>query len=101
MDSESDLSIFKAFEDRPNIKNTKNKNIGSAFTFEITYPDVVMKIIINLNITKNSEMYDIPTKVVKINKVIFAIFITELFNYCITSKFPYELEHLFYIHPQK
>ena len=68
-------------------------SIGSAFTFEITYPDVVMKIIINVSIGKRCQMYEIPTKVVNMNKVIFANFITDHFNYCITcDEFPYELK---------
>ena len=38
--------------------------------------------------------YDIPTKVIKINKGIFANFITNYFNYCIANgEFPDELKY--------
>lgn len=60
--SESGLSIFKAFENQPIFKIVKNKNYDSTFTFEVIYPDVVLKIIEkywNLNIAKSCQMYDI------------------------------------------
>ena len=52
-----------------------------------------MKIVINVSFGKRCQMYEIPTKVVNMNKVIFANFITDHFNYCITcDEFPYELK---------
>ena len=53
-----------------------------------------MKVINNLNVAKSCQMNDIPTKVIKINKDIFANFITDHFNYCIAyGDFPNELEN--------
>ena len=48
-----------------------------AFSFENTYTDVVIKVINNLNVVKSCQMNDIPTKVIKMNKDMFANFITE------------------------
>ena len=64
-------------------------------SFESTYTDVVMKVINTLNVAKTCQVNDIPTKVIKINKVIFANFITNHFNYCIANgEFPDELKHV-------
>ena len=53
-----------------------------------------MKVINNLNVAKTCQVNDIPTKVIKINKDIFANFITDHFNYCIANgEFPDELKH--------
>ena len=41
-----------------------------------------MKVIINLNVAKTCQINDIPTKVIKMNKDVFANFITDHFNYC-------------------
>ena len=54
-----------------------------------------MKVIINLNAAKSCEINDIPTKVNKMNKDIFAKFIMDHFNYCIAyGGFPDELKHV-------
>ena len=67
---------------------------NSAFSFENTYTDVVTEIINNLNVVKRCQMNDIPTKVIKMNKDIFANFITDYFNYCIAyGEFPDQLKH--------
>ena len=53
-----------------------------------------MKVINNLNVAKTCQVNDIPTKIIKMNKDIFANFITDHFNYCIAyGKFPDELKH--------
>ena len=53
-----------------------------------------MKVINNLNIAKTCQVNDIPTKVIKTNKDIFANFITDHFNYCIANgEFPDGLKH--------
>ena len=94
MDSDSVLSVLNAFENHPSIKNIKSKKFNSTFSFENTYTDVVMKVINNLNVAKSCQINDIPTKVIKINKDIFANFITDHFNYCIAyEEFPDELKH--------
>ena len=94
MDSDSVLSVLNAFENHLSIKNSKSKKFNSTFYFENTYTDVVMKVINNVNVAKSSQINDIPTKVIKMNKDIFANFITDHFNYCIAyGEFPDELKH--------
>ena len=94
MDSGSILSVFNAFKKHQSIKNIKSKKLNSTFSFENIYTDVVMKMINNLNVAKTCQVNDIPTKVIKINKDIFANFITDHFNYCIANReFPDELKH--------
>ena len=83
MDSDSVLSVLKAFENHPSIKNIKSKKFNSTFSFENTYTDVVMKVINNLNVAKSFQINDIPTNIIKMNKDIFANFIRDHFNYCI------------------
>ena len=94
MDSDSVLSVLNAFENHPSIKNIKSKKFNSTFSFENTYADVVMKVINNLNVAKNCQINDIPTKVIKMNKDSFANLITDHFNYYIAyGEFPDELKH--------
>ena len=77
----------------PSIKNIKSKKFNSTFSFEDTYTDVVMKVISNLNVAKSCQINDIPTKVIKMNKNIFANFIMDHFSYCIAyGEFPDELK---------
>ena len=53
-----------------------------------------MKVINNLNVAKTCQANDIPTKIIKINKDIFANFITDHSNYCIANgEFPDELKN--------
>ena len=65
MDSDSVLSVLKAFENHPSIKNIKSKKYNSTFCFEKIYTDVVMKAINNFNVPKSCQMNDIPAKVSK------------------------------------
>ena len=88
MDSDSVLFILNAFKNYPGIKNIKSKKFNSTFSFENTYTNVVMKVI-----KKSCQINDIPTKVVKMDKDIFANFITDHFSYCIAyGEFPDELK---------
>ena len=94
MDSDSVLSVLNTFENHPSIKSIKSKKFNSTFSFEKTYTDVVMKVINNLNVAKSCQINDIPTKVIKMNKDIFANFITDHFNYFISyGEFPDRLKH--------
>ena len=53
-----------------------------------------MKVANNLNVGKSCQMNNIPSKIIKMNKGIFANFITDHFNYCIAyGEFPDELTH--------
>ena len=93
MDSDSILSVLNTFKNHPSIKNIKSKKLNSIFSFEKTYTDVVMKVINNLNVAKTCQVNDIPTKIIKINKDIFANFITDHFKYCIANvEYPDELK---------
>ena len=74
MDSDSLLSVLDTFENHRGIKNIKSKKFNSTSSFKNTYTDVVMKVINNLSVAKNCQLNDIPTKVIKINKDIFANF---------------------------
>ena len=66
----------------------------STFNFENTYNDAVMKVTNNLNVAKSCQINDIPTSITKMNKDIFANFITDHFNYCIAYRqFPDVLKH--------
>ena len=62
---DSVLSVHKAFENHPSIKNIKSKKYNSTFCFEKTYTDVVMKVINNFNAAKSCQMNDISAKVSK------------------------------------
>ena len=74
---------------------SKVKCLFRFFLLRLLNTDVVMKFINNLNVVRSCQMNYIPTKVIKMNKGIFANFtIMGHFNYCIAySKFPHELKH--------
>ena len=94
MNSDSLPSVLNAFKNYPSIKNIKSEKFNSTFSFESTYTDVVMKVINNLNIAKTCQVNDVPTKVIKMSKDIFANFITDHFNCCIAyGEFPDKLKH--------
>ena len=94
MNSDSVFSVLNAFENHTSIKNIKSKKFNLTFSFENTYTDVVMKVINNLNVAKSCQINDIPTKFIKMNKDIFANFITDHFNYCIAyGEFSDNLKH--------
>ena len=94
MDSDSVLSVLNALENHPSIKNIKSKKFNLTFSFENTYTDVVMKVVNNLNVARSCQINVIPTKFIKMDKDIFANFITDHFNYCIAyGEFPDELKH--------
>ena len=67
------------------LRITKVKSlIRHFFFFENTYTDVVKKAINNLNVAKISQVNGIFTNFSKINKDVFASFITDHFNYSIS-----------------
>ena len=78
------------------LRISKAKSLIRHFPLRIQYVvmNVVMKVVNNLNVAKTCQVNDIPTKVIKMNKDIFANFVTDHFNYCITyGEFPDELKH--------
>ena len=56
------------------------KSLIRNFLLRILNTDVEMKVLNNLNVAKSCQINGIPTKVIKMNKDIFANFITDHFN---------------------
>ena len=54
----------------PSVSNIRNKNFESIFSFKKTTPEELIRVIWNLNIRKNCQTLDIPTKVIKFNSEI-------------------------------
>ena len=78
------------------LRISKAKSLIRHFPLRIQYVvmNVVMKVVNNLNVAKTCQVNDIPSKVIKMNKDIFANFVTDHFNYCIAyGEFPDELKH--------
>ena len=63
------------------LRISKGKSLIRHFLLRIDYTDVVMKVIDHLNLAKSCQINDTPTKVIKMNKDIFANFIADHFNY--------------------
>ena len=89
------LSIAtKLFDQHPSIINIKKKKFDSVVNFKKASSTEVEKVIDNLSIVKACKKDDIITKVIKINKDIFAGFITKDFNNCVDKGvFPDDLKH--------
>ena len=78
------LSIAtKLFDQHPSIINIKKKKFDSVLNFKKTGSTEVEKAINNLSIVKAYQKDDIPTKVIKMNKDIFAGFKAKDFNKCV------------------
>ena len=89
------LSIAtKLFDQHPSIINIKKRKFDSVLNFKKTSSTEVEKVINNLSIVKACQKDDIPTKVIKMNKDIFAGFIAKEFNDCVDKGvFPDYLKH--------
>ena len=74
---------IKCFETHPNITTRTKQCLSSSFNFQKTNTNEVMKIISQLNTAKTCQNADTPTKIIKLNKDIFAKFISNNFNHCI------------------
>ena len=82
------------FQDHPTIKNIREENFKSVFSFTHTNEIEVKNIIRGMNVHKNCQLKDILTKIIKMNSDIFANFICLHFNYCIdTGEFPQEFNN--------
>ena len=77
------LAAINTFKDHISIKNIREKNFKSVFSFTHTNKIEIKKIIRGMNVHKTCQLKDIPTKISKMNSDIFANFICLLFNYCI------------------
>ena len=85
---------IKCLEKHPSITTITKHCLSSSFNFQKTNANEAMKIISQLNTAKTCQNADTPTKIIKLNKDIFAKFISNNFNHCIDEgKFPYELKH--------
>ena len=89
------LSIAtKIFDQHPSIVNIKKKNDNLVMNFKKISSTDVEKVINNLSIVKACQKDEIPTKVIKMNKYIFAGFIAKDFNDCVDKDvFPDDLKH--------
>ena len=77
MDSDSVFSVLTIFQSHPSIKNIKSNKFN-----------------LNLNVAKSCQINYIPTKVIKMNRDIFANLITDHFNnYIAYGEIPDELKH--------
>ena len=65
---------IKSFETHPSITIMTKQSLSSSFNFQKTNANEVMKIISQLNMEKTCQKADTPTKLIKLNKVIFARF---------------------------
>ena len=65
---------IKCFETHPSITTMTKQSLSYSFNFQKTNANEVMKIISQLNTTKTCQKADTPTKIIKVNKVIFARF---------------------------
>ena len=84
------LAAINMFHDYPSIKNIREKNFKSVFSFTHTN-EIEIKKIIAMNVHKFCQLKDIRTKIIKLNSHIFANFICLHFNYSIDiGEFPQE-----------
>ena len=82
------------FQDHPSIKNIREKNFKSVFSFTHTNEIEIKKIVRGMNVHKTCQLKDIPTKIIKMNSDIFANFICLHFNYSIDiGEFPQEFKN--------
>ena len=65
------LNAIKTFEKHPSILKMKELNSGCRFSFENVSIEDVKKVTLELDISKTSQLLDIPTKIIKQNADIF------------------------------
>ena len=81
--SSNPLSIaIKIFDQHPSIINIKKKTFDPALSFKKTSSTEVEKVINYLSIVKDCQKDDILTKVIKMNKDVFAGFVANDLNNC-------------------
>ena len=87
------LNAIKTFEKHPSILKIKKLNSGCRFSFKNVSLEDVKKVTRGLDITKASQLLDIPTKIIKQNADIFYEFFFINFNHSINnSTFPQQLK---------
>ena len=77
------LAAFNMFQDHPSIKNIREKNFQSVFSFTLTNEIEIKKVVRGMNVHKTCQLKDILAKIIKMNSDIFANFICLHFNYCV------------------
>ena len=77
--------VLGFFENRATTTNIKSKSFHTNFTFRDTSSSEVIKLMKTLNVKKDSQKSDIPTKIVKLNAHIFGNLICKNFNYCLNN----------------
>ena len=88
------MSVIKFFNKHPSVVKIKTKGLDSTFHSRKTSRNEVENIIGNLNMKKSCQQKDIPTKIIKLNKDLIAMFIAENFSsYIDEGEFPSELKH--------
>ena len=87
------LNANKSFKKHPSILKIKELNSGCRFSFENVSLEDVKKVTRELDITKASQLLDIPTKIIKQNADIFSEFFFININHSINnSTFPQQLK---------
>ena len=87
--SDSILNAIKTFEKHPSILKIKELSSGCRFSFENVSLGYVKKVTQELDISKASQLLDIPTKIIKENADIFSEFFFANINHSINnSTFP-------------
>ena len=74
---------MQLFDQHPSITKIKKKNFDSVLNFQKLGSAEVQKVTNDLSIVKACQKDDIQTKVIKMNKDIFAGFIAKDFNSCV------------------
>ena len=88
------LAAINMFQDHLSIKNIRDKDFISVFSFTHTNEIEIKKISRGTNVHKTCQLKDIPTKIIKMNSDIFANFFCVHFNYCIDiGEFPQEFKN--------
>ena len=87
------LSAIKTFEKHPSILKIKELNSGCRFSFENVSLEDVKKVTRELDISKASQLLNIPTKIIKQNADVFSEFFFVSINHSINnSTFPEQLK---------
>jgi len=60
-------------------------NLKISFFLQLTYPSEIQHIIRNLNSKKAVPLHHVPIKFIKLSSSIISLFLTDIFNNCISS----------------
>ena len=92
-DSDPIINAIKTFEKHPSILKIQEVSYGCRFSFENVSLEDVKKVTRELDISKASQLLDIPTKIIKQNADIFSEFFCVNINHSVSnSSFPDQLK---------